>query len=218
MDKLRTTIMLLIILAMFITVAVACVQPMKEELPEVTQPQENATYKVIPLFDINDNTDTTKTESVTEAITEPPVTVEETISSTPKYYNVNLSTEVQDVIFSECEKYGINPSIIIAMIERESGFDRYSIGDDGRSFGLMQIQIKWHIDRMIQLDCTDVFDPIENVTVGINYLAELQSIYGDITKALVAYNGGSYKGTITDYAYAVMARVNEINNMRCDNG
>lgn len=206
MDKLRTTIILSLILAMFVTVAVACVQPMKEELPEATQSQEVTTYKVIPLFDISDSTDTPETESVTEAVTEPPVAVEEILSSTPKYYNVNLSTEVQDVIFSECEKYGINPSIIIAMIERESGFDRYAIGDDGRSFGLMQVQIKWHIDRMIELDCTDVFDPIKNVKVGIDYLAEMLNTYGDIAKALVAYNGGSYSGTITNYAIQIMAR------------
>ncbi len=129
-----------------------------------------------------------------------------------KYFECGLSEDIQDVIFAECEKYGISPSIVIAMIERESQFDRYEIGDDGRSFGLMQVQPKYHLERMIELGCTDLFDPIQNVTVGIDYLAEMQNRYGDIAKALVAYNGGSYKGIITNYASAVMARANELEN------
>lgn len=133
-----------------------------------------------------------------------------TESSTILYYNVNLSKYVQDVIFAECEKYNIPPEIVIAMIEKESQFNRYAIGDDGRSFGLMQIQPKHHIQRMIDLGCTDLFDPVQNVTVGIDILAELYIRYGDIAKALVAYNGGSYKGTITNYATSVWAKAKEL--------
>jgi soluble lytic murein transglycosylase-like protein len=96
------------------------------------------------------------------------------------------------------------------MIERESRFDRYAIGDDGRSFGLMQVQPKHHLQRMIDLGCTDLFEPFKNVRVGIDYLAELQNRYGDITKALVAYNAGSYNGTITNYAYDVLARAERL--------
>lgn len=120
-------------------------------------------------------TTTPETESATEAITEPSETTPSTESSTTSYYNVNLPEYVQDVIFAECEKYGIMPSIVIAMIERESRFDRYAIGDDGRSFGLMQIQPKWHIERMIQMGCTDLFDPIQNVKVGIAILGDLKN-------------------------------------------
>jgi hypothetical protein len=211
MDKLRTTIILSLILAMLTVVALACNQPIEEEVAsEPTQTQEAATYKVVPFIAVHDDVDTPETESVTEEATEPPVAIGETTSSTTLYYNVNLSTEVQDVIFAECEKHGISPAIIIAMIERESQFDRYAIGDDGRSFGLMQVQPKNHLQRMIDLGCTDLFDPIQNITVGINYLAEMQNQYGDIAKALVAYNKGSYKGTITTYATSVMARANEL--------
>ena len=138
----------------------------------------------------------------TTAETEPPETI--------LYYNVNLSEYVQDVIFAKCEKYNIPPEIVIAMIERESQFKQYAIGDDGRSFGLMQIQPKHHLQRMIDLGCTDLFDPVQNVTVGIDILAEQYIKYGDIAKALVAYNGGSYKGTITNYAKTVIARANEL--------
>lgn len=124
---------------------------------------------------------------------------------TRKYFDVPLSEEVQDRIFAECEKYDISPAIIIAMIDRESKFDIYALGDDGRSAGLMQIQAKWHLKRMIALDCTDLFNPCQNVTVGVDILAELLDRYnGDTAKALTAYNRGSYRGTITQYARNIM--------------
>lgn len=131
---------------------------------------------------------------------------------TRTYFDVPLSKEVQDHIFTECDKYGISPAVVVAMIERESNFNTYCIGDDGRSAGLMQIQAKWHIERMIALNATDLYDPCENITVGVHYLAEQLDIYlGDMEKALTAYNRGSYSGTVTRYAKEVMERAGEFN-------
>lgn len=161
-------------------------------------------------------TTTPETESATEATTEPsettPSTESSTTSSTTSYYNVNLPEYVQDVIFAECEKYGIMPSIVIAMIERESRFDRYAIGDDGRSFGLMQIQPKWHIERMIQMGCTDLFDPIQNVKVGIAILGDLKNQSNSIGWALTAYNGGYAMANegLSIYAMSILSRAHEI--------
>lgn len=209
MDKLRTTIILsLIIVILATTVIVAYSQPIDEELPEPIQAQEEATYKVVPLITIHEGKDTPETESATEATTEPSETIAETESSTTSYYNVNLSEYVQDVIFAECEKYGIPPSIVIAMIERESQFQVYAMGDDGRSFGLMQIQPKWHLQRMIDMGCTDLFDPIQNVKVGIAILGDLKNQHNDIGWALTAYNSGS--GGLNAYAMAVIERANEL--------
>jgi hypothetical protein len=165
-------------------------------------------------------TEAASVEVTTEPYTETPTTTElpvETIvtpveTEPPKqiYYNVNLSAEVQDVIFAECEKYGISPAIVIAMIERESNYKADAIGDKGRSWGLMQIQPQWHYKRMKKLGCTNLLDPIQNVEVGIDYLGELYIRYNDISKALVAYNRGSYNGVITSYAVEVIARANEV--------
>lgn len=146
------------------------------------------------------------TEAVTEAQTE---AVTESIPEV-EYYNVPLENYLQDFIKAECKSKGISPSIVVAIIERESRFNTFAMGDDGRSFGLMQIQPKWHLQRMINLKCTDLFQPYQNVTVGINYLAELYNTYGDIAKALTAYNRGNYDGTITAYATEVMARASEL--------
>jgi soluble lytic murein transglycosylase-like protein len=142
------------------------------------------------------------TGSVTE-VTEP--TTDEPTTAPRNYFDVPLSYDVQDHIFTECERHNISPAVIIAMIDRESKFNTYALGDDGRSAGLMQIQAKWHLQRMIDLNCTDLFDPQQNITVGIDILAELLQRYDDdIAKALTAYNRGSYSGTITSYAKEIL--------------
>jgi soluble lytic murein transglycosylase-like protein len=127
-----------------------------------------------------------------------------------EYFSVSLENYLQHFLKAECENKGIEPSIVVAIIERESKFNTFAMGDDGRSFGLMQIQPKWHLQRMMNLGCTDLFHPYQNVTVGIDYLAELCNTYGDIAKALTAYNRGNYSGTITTYATEVMVRASEL--------
>lgn len=115
-----------------------------------------------------------------------PLTVE-----TKWFYDVPLDLEVQTHIIRECEKYGIDPAIVIAMAYRETKFDADAIGDNGKSFGLMQIQTRWHEERMERLGVTDIMLPIQNVTVAIDYLSELLDKYGDMEMALMAYNAGS---------------------------
>ena len=129
-----------------------------------------------------------------------------------KENNVDLDKALQDVIFDGCKRYGIDPAIVIAMIERESRFDRYALGDDGRSFGLMQIQPKWHIERMIEMGCTDLFDPIQNVKVGIAILGDLKNQSNSIGWALTAYNGGYAMADegLSIYAMSILSRAHEI--------
>ena len=145
-----------------------------------------------------------------EAIEEPAVELEPEPVVT--YFDVPLDESLQDHIFAECDKYEIDPAIVIAMIERESGFRESVVGDSGRSFGLMQIQPKWHSGRMEKLGCDDLLDPYQNVTVGIDFLAELIGQGKGVEWALMAYNGGpgyanrlSGKSIVSDYAASVMA-------------
>ena len=151
-----------------------------------------------------------KTETAVTEKTEIP-------TKTRTYFDVPLSETVQDCIFDECEKHGINPAIVVALIERESNFENYCVGDDGRSAGLMQVQTKWHLQRMIELECTDLFDPCKNVTVGINYLAELKEQNANIFWVLMAYNGGvgyadkqMQSGNTSSFATSILLRAYEL--------
>lgn len=121
------------------------------------------------------------------------------------YYDVPLDIALQNHIFNLSSEYCINSKYIIAIIAEESAFNAQTTGDNGDSIGLMQIQSKWHGDRMKRLSCNDLYDPFQNITVGVDYLSELMNYYdGDIVKAIVAYQQGSYNGEITEYALDVL--------------
>lgn len=137
------------------------------------------------------------------------------------FYDVPLSEELQLHIFTECEKHNISPSIVVAMIEMESSYDMDSIGDNGNSFGLMQIQPKWHQERVQRLGCTDLLDPYQNITVAIDIIAELKSKNPDLYWVLMAYNGGETYATrkinaedYSDYAIEVVERAGELEDAR----
>lgn len=126
-------------------------------------------------------------------------------------YDVPLDEDIQLYIIHLCEERHIDPAVVVAMIGRESNYDEYALGDNGNSYGLMQVQPRWHYDRMTRLNCMNLYSPFQNITVGIDFLAELLDRYdGDIAKALTAYNQGSYKGTVSNYAKAVMEAAEEL--------
>lgn len=133
------------------------------------------------------------------------------------YFDVPLDHKLQDYIFALCEEKCIDPAIIIAMIDKESKFDIDIIGDKGKSYGLMQIQPRWHKERMEELGVTDLLDPYQNVTVGIDILAELLESGESLEWALMAYNGGhSYanrliaEGRLSTYASTVIENASEL--------
>ena len=141
-------------------------------------------------------TEPTEAELPTEAATEPAVTL----------YDVPLDKELQLHIIETAEAHGIDPAIIIAMARKESNYRANAMGDGGNSYGLLQVQLKWHRKRMQKLGCTDLLDPYQNVTVAVDYLAEQIDRYGgSLEKGLTAYNRGHYAGKVTKYATSVIA-------------
>lgn len=120
-------------------------------------------------------------------------------------YDVPLEDELQLYIVRLCEEHHISPAVVVGMAQRESQFTADAIGDGGDALGMWQVQPRWHQDRMDKLGATNLLDPYQCVTVAVDYLSELLDIYdGDIEKALTAYNQGSYKGVVSDYAKTVI--------------
>ena len=106
-------------------------------------------------------------------------------------YPVNLDADLQRYIIETCEKYMINPSIIIAMCFYESSFNADAIGDNGECMGLMGISPRWCWPEMEKLNCPDMRDPYQNVTVGIDIFAQKLAKYdGNTEMALMSYNAG----------------------------
>lgn len=111
------------------------------------------------------------------------------------FYDVPLDWDIQDHIVKVCEKYErrISPphlELVLAMIEVESDYNADAVGDEGKSFGLMQVKKSDHEDRMDRLGVTDLMDPYQNVIVGIDILNEKLLQYETLEKALTAYNAG----------------------------
>jgi hypothetical protein len=196
--------------------------------PEVSEPEEDVSTELEELHILKEEI---VEEPVTEeAIIEESVSEEEPIIEEPvvediieeplvTYYDVPLSQDLQNYIFKLCEERDIDPALVIAIIERESNYDASTIGDSGDSLGLMQIQPKWHQERMSRLYCTDLLNPFENVCVGIDILDELLDSGNSIEWALMAYNGGcgyaydkAASGEISEYATTVLHITQNLKN------
>lgn len=101
--------------------------------------------------------------------------------------------EINSHVEKTAKRYGLDSKIIKALIEEESGWVASAEGDNGNSIGLMQIQERWHKERMKRLGVTSLYDPEQNITVGCDILSELLNKYGNYRDALSAYNSGNIK-------------------------
>ena len=121
--------------------------------------------------------------------------------------DVPLDGETQAFLRSACEEAGITYELALAVIRKETDF-RNIVGDNGDSIGYMQIQPRWHEDRMERLGVTDLADPYSNFRVGCDFLAELISKY-TLEESLTAYNSG--KAGKSEYATSVIGYMEEYN-------
>ena len=137
----------------------------------------------------------------------------------PEVYEKGAFPEnVQAYLWSLCKERELDYYIVVALIERESGYNPNCTGDSGASKGYMQIQEKWHKWRMDTEDVTDLYDPYGNIRVGLNFLGDLHDKYGDWTKVLMCYNMGQSgakkcwdKGIYsTAYSRRILQRAQEI--------
>lgn len=132
---------------------------------------------------------------------------------------VKLDSKLQSWIFEYCDTKKISPCLVLAIIEQESECDPDCtyITETEESVGLMQIQEKWHRDRMDRLGVTDLTDPYQNIQTGIDYLLELFETKPEVEWVLNAYNGGQAyadkmqeKKIDTDYSQKIFKRAAEL--------
>lgn len=112
----------------------------------------------------------------------------------------------------------IDPFLILAIAERESGLNPNAVGDNGASIGLMQIQPRWSRERMKRLGVADLREPRGCVKVAIDILLEYKEKDSDLYFMLMAYNGGvAYAkrniNTPSDYALKVSERAAELSRL-----
>ena len=130
--------------------------------------------------------------------------------------DIPLDAETQRLLWQACEETGLTYELALAVIWKETTF-RNVIGDGGESFGYMQVQPKWHKERMDRYGVTDLMDPYSNFLVGCDYLVELADKDRGIQWMLHAYNGGpayankmAKAGKVSQYATAVLDYMNRL--------
>ena len=96
---------------------------------------------------------------------------------------------MQQYTYIICKQYGVEYTLVLAIIEIESGY-RWDASCKEGSTGYMQVLPKWHKERMRRLNVDNVENPYFNVLVGVDYLAELQERFNTEAEVLTAYNYG----------------------------
>jgi soluble lytic murein transglycosylase-like protein len=90
------------------------------------------------------------------------------------------------IIDEASRRFGLEPSLVKAVIKAESDFDHEAVSDKGAQ-GLMQLMPT----TAANMEVKDVFDPEENIVGGARYLSQLMERFGKNTElAIAAYNAG----------------------------
>lgn len=107
-----------------------------------------------------------------------------------KPLDVPLKKDTQEFIYCLSYGYNIDFSLVMALIETESGFNVDAVSRTN-DYGLMQINQANHEWLKERLSITDFLDAKQNIRAGVFVLRKLfEQNGGDVNKVLMAYNLG----------------------------
>lgn len=98
----------------------------------------------------------------------------------------NRGSRYDPIIERHSIHYGVDPVLVRAVIQVESGFNPQCVSRRGAR-GLMQLMP----ETARRYGVTSIFDPEQNIRGGVRYLADLLRRFPrDLPRALAAYNAG----------------------------
>ena len=118
--------------------------------------------------------------------------------------NYFFPMKYEDTIERCAQKYGLEESLVYAVINTESHFEEEAVSGKN-ACGLMQIMkptAEWIAVKsgMTDYDENDLYDPDTNIELGCWYLSYLIKRYdNDMTLVIAAYNAG--EGNVTKWLY-----------------
>ncbi len=115
------------------------------------------------------------------------------------FYRVRLLSS----IFQEAKAEGLDPQLVLALIEVESNFDRNALSHAGAQ-GLMQVMPFWKNEIGDKSD--DLYHPLTSLKYGCKILRYYLDRHSNPSDALAAYNGSLGR---TVYPDKVLSRLNK---------
>lgn len=125
-----------------------------------------------------------------------------------------IPIEIQEYCEKVGEEFDICPELLEAMAYHESRF--IPTVTNGNCWGLMQVNVKIHSDRIEKYDYTeeDLLEPYPNIVVAADFLAELYATYGDDNPIILSIYQGNWKavseykeyGFLTEYVEDILTR------------
>ncbi|ADO45389.1 Lytic transglycosylase catalytic [Hydrogenobacter thermophilus TK-6] len=108
------------------------------------------------------------------------------------YNSVAFPMPYKEYVYKASERYGLDASLIWAVMRQESLFDVFAVSRSGAK-GLMQLienTARW-MSQKAGVPLQDVFSPETNILLGSAYLRYLYDMWeGDLIKVLASYNAG----------------------------
>lgn len=132
----------------------------------------------------------------------PPTPIYTEVKTAPLGEEIPLSWELQQAVVDNCEEYGLDPKIILGIMDVESDF-RLTC-DNGICYGIMQIHKGNKNWVKKNAGVTDIYDPAQNIRAGCWILSKGLELYGDMEQALVWYNTGAVKTNSSNYSRQVL--------------
>jgi len=135
-----------------------------------------------------------------------------------QYLNITLDEDIQDYVFMKAEKYDIDPYLIFAIIEIESGY-QVDIISRTNDYGLMQVNrsnFRW-LER--DLGIKDLLCPYQNIQAGVHILKYYIDMgITELNDLLLCYNRNHGGATAlwdrgireTDYTREIIATMNRL--------
>lgn len=122
---------------------------------------------------------------------------------------------VAPVLDAWADALGLPRDVLYGIVQTESGFDPDAVGDNGASWGLMQVQVPTAAGLGFTGTGPDLLDPNTNIQWGATYLRRmLDRFNGDITSAISAYNAGpGGVGTNPGYIAEVQANASDFDTL-----